>query len=574
MALGDALEHGTWLDRHDVDAVLDLPIPGVDELVGMVEIVNLARGTGRTPPYDEIIIDTAPTGHTLRLLSAPDTVAAVADLLDGLQQEHRLIRRRFARSSRPEAADRLITLIADQARETGELLRDPARTSFEWVLLPEELSIAESADGLRALERARILVREVIVNRVIPFGPRCAVCDRRRSDERRAIARVRRMVGRGRRVRVIPAEVEEPRGVQALARIGKQLVGTRGAAGEGKAATRIRATTASRPAFSSAAAKGTPPESIAALRGARLLFFGGKGGVGKTTVAAAVAVRLAKVSPSRRVLLLSADPAHSLADVFGVPIGDRVTSIAGAPNNLYVRELDAVAALNARRADLEAALAEIMSALGGAEAGIASADRAVAQLMDLAPPGIDELFGMLTVVEAQQEFGLIVVDTAPTGHALRLLEMPDAARTWVQVLLRVLLKYRSLVRPGQLASELVDLSKTIRALQELMGDHDATRFVVVTRAAEMPRLETERLLLRLRRLKLATPAIVVNAMTLAPAACPRCRATAKAERRQVAALVSRCRRHDCVIIQTPLAAPPPRGVPALDRWALAWMSET
>jgi arsenite-transporting ATPase len=161
------------------------------------------------------------------------------------------------------------------------------------------------------------------------------------------------------------------------------------------------------------------------------------------------------------------------------------------------------------------------------------------------------------------------MDTAPTGHALRLLEMPDAAREWVQVLLRVLLKYRSLVRPGQLASELVDLSKSIRGLQELLRNPRDTRFVVVTRAAAVPRLETERLLVRLRRLRLASPAVVVNAMTLAPGRCPLCRATEAAERRELALLARRTRR--CAIIQTPLAAPPPRGAAALDHWAGSWI---
>ena len=125
------------------------------------------------------------------------------------------------------------------------------------------------------------------------------------------------------------------------------------------------------------------------------------------------------------------------------------------------------------------------------------------------------------------------MDTAPTGHALRLLEMPDAARDWVQVLLRMLLKYRSLVRPGQLASELVDLSRSIRSLQELLRNPRDTRFIVVTRAAAVPRIETDRLLGRLRRLRLAAPAVIVNAMTLAAGPLPqvprgRSRRTARA----------------------------------------------
>jgi anion-transporting ArsA/GET3 family ATPase len=146
--------------------------------------------------------------------------------------------------------------------------------------------------------------------------------------------------------------------------------------------------------------------------------------------------------------------------------------------------------------------------------------------------------------------------------------MPDAARDWVQVLLRVLLKYRSLVRPGQLAAELVDLSRSIRGLQELLRNPRDTRFVVVTRAAAVPRIETGRLLARLRRLRLSAPAVVVNAMTLGPGRCHRCRAIAAAERRELELL--RARRRQCAIIQAPLAAPPPRGSGALDRWSRAW----
>ena len=309
-------------------------------------------------------------------------------------------------------------------------------------------------------------------------------------------------------------------------------------------------------------------ESLAAFRGASLLFFGGKGGVGKTTVAAAAALRLARAGRTQRVLLLSTDPAHSLADVFTTAIGDAARHIAGAPVNLVVRELDAAAALGVRRTQFESAIDEISAAIGADE--VAGAGGRAAELMKLAPPGIDELFGMLSVVDARADYDVIVVDTAPTGHALRLLEMPEAAREWVQVLLRVLLKYRSLVRPGQLAAELVDVSKSIRELQTLLRDRKQTRFIVVTRAANVPRRETVRLLARLRRLRLSTPAIVVNAMTLAPGRCRRCRAIAAAERREVAALRPP---RGCVIIRTPLSAPPPRGVRALDKWAQKWISE-
>jgi arsenite-transporting ATPase len=558
--LGDILEHGTWLDREDVDSLLELSIPGVDELMAIIEIDRLA---GRSL-HDVVVVDTAPTGHMLRLLSAPETVAVVADVLGVLQHEHRLIREQLARVGHPEAADRLIATLAAQAREIANRLRDSKRTAFVWVTLPEELSVRESADGIAALERAGVAVGEIVVNRVLPPGAPCPVCDRQRLDERRQIAGIRRRLARGRIVRLVPATIKEPRGWKALtslARVRAQGSGLR---------AQLVSLKGKKPSALSAqpSALGSEPSALDSepFIGASLLFFGGKGGVGKTTVAAAVALRLARVDAGRRVLLLSTDPAHSLGDVFGVEIGDSARAIRGAPANLIVRELDAARAFAERRAEFEGAVNEIAEAAGIEGAGEALGPSG---LMDLAPPGVDELFGMLSVVEARAAYDVIVIDTAPTGHALRLLETPATAREWTQVLLRMLLKYRSLVRPGQLAAELVAVSKSIRGLIDLLRDASTTRFVVVTRAAELPRLETGRLLARLKRLHLSVPAIVVNARTLGPGRCLRCRAVASRERRELERLRHASGRR-CAIIQTPLSAPPPRGAKALEAWERTW----
>ena len=592
-ALGDAIEHGTWLDREDVDALLRLSIPGVDELVGLLEIVRVAD---RSPAYHSVVIDTAPTGHTLRLLAAPGTVAAVADVLTALQLEHRLIREQLAGIGRPEAADRLADLLAEQARTTASRLRDSRRALFHWVLLPETLAVAESVKGLRALARLGIRVPHVIVNRVSPDGPPCPICDRRRETERRIVATISRQLPRHPNVRIVQAERREPRGAAALTRIGKQLLSESQSSSAPSTRSRpLRSTsehlerkTTSGQGLLLSVSKDAPkisPDVLPELEGARLLMFGGKGGVGKTTVAAATAVRLAGADTRRRVLLISTDPAHSLGHAFDVTIGDRPRRIPHGPRNLQVRELDAAAALTKRRRDLEPALHDIVAAFGSRQL-VAESGYGVHELMELAPPGIDELLGILEVAECvatgptgaaaprlpDENQDLVIVDTAPTGHALRLLEMPDAAREWVQVLLRVLLKYRQLVRPGQLAKELLDLSKSIRGLQGLLHDPVATRFIVVTRAAAVPRLETERLIARLRRLKIASPAIVANAMTFVPGRCPWCRATSRDERRELAALTrtARHRSRECAIILTPLSVPPPRGLAALEWWAGEW----
>ncbi len=558
--LGQILEHGTLLDREDVEAMLDLSIPGVDELVGLMEIERLA---GRR--YDLIIVDTAPTGHTLRLLAAPETVTLVSDVLDALQEEHRVIREQLAHvGGRPELADQLIEMLAAQAQRTSDRLRGRS-TEFRWVTLPEALSIAESEDAIAALEEAGIRVTDIIVNRVLPDASPCPVCDRRRAEERIAIGKIHRGIGRRRRLYVVPAEIVEPRGMKALAKIAKKI-STTADAGDAEVESHRTSSSASPVSSVVASSNDVAAESLAAITGASLIFFGGKGGAGKTTVAAATALRIARAHREARVLLLSTDPAHSLADVLRAPITDTPSRIAGAPPNLLVRELDAPRALAARRVDLAAAFSEIASAFGAGDAG-RSVSRA-GELMNLAPPGIDELFGIVSVFEARAAYDTIVVDTAPTGHALRLLEMPDAAREWTHTLMRVLMKYRALVRPGQLGAELVGLAKSVRDLQSVLRDPVRTKFLIVTRAAELPQRETERLARRLKTLRLSTPAIVVNTMTLAPGSCRRCRATATAERRVVTAMP-----RGGVIIQAPLAAPPPRGVAALESWAGRWIIE-
>jgi arsenite/tail-anchored protein-transporting ATPase len=600
-SLGDVLEHGTWLDRSDVDGLLDLPLPGIDELAGLLEIARLAISSSLPPSrplrstsrdlqparlpsrsslnrdrakaghYDIVVVDTAPTGHTLRLLASPEAVVAVAHVLDDLQEQHRIVRDRFAGVWRPEAADRLIASLAGQAQRMVHMLRDHERTMFHWVTLAEMLSLAETGDGIAAIEQRGMRVAEVIVNRVLVPAAPCPVCDVRRQEEQRVVAAFTRQFGATRRIRVVPAQSREPRGVTTLARIGRDVIGGSRPAPAGVARGHQRR----RGRAVLSLSKGQPvvaAESLAPFRDATLLFVGGKGGVGKTTVAAAAALRLARANPARRMLLLSTDPAHSLADVFDLPggeFGDEPRTIPSGPRNLFVRELDAVKALGARRAALTAAMDDIASSFGAT-----AARHRGAELMDLAPPGIDELFGILSFVEASETYRLTIVDMAPTGHALRLLEQPDAARQWVQALMRVVLKYRSVARPGELARELVTLSKSIRDLQALIRDGSRTHVVAVTRAAEVPRIETERLLADLRRLKLVTPAIVVNALTLGTGRCSRCRDVAAMERRQLTALRRSCRAGSrrCDIIQTPLAAPPPRGITALEEWATQWSS--
>ncbi|HEY7290434.1 MAG TPA: ArsA family ATPase [Vicinamibacterales bacterium] len=555
-ALHTILDHGTWLADTEIRSLLALPVPGVDELVGLIEIIETA---GRR--YDAVIVDTAPTGHTLHLLTAPRTVEAVAGVLDDLQQHHRVLRAQFAGRSGLEAEDVFIDAIAGAAQRVASALRDREHASFEWVTLPEELSVAESEDGIRALADRGIGVGRIIVNEWLGDAGSCARCRQRRAAQRRVLTTIRRTIGRGRHVQVVPWLENEPRGLRALATLGTSARDSspkRNAAAQ-RATTRVR----------EHETHGGDAALLDNVRDARLIFVGGKGGVGKTTVAATLAIGLARKQPSRSFLLLSADPAHSLGDVLRSSFGDRGGLVPSGPRNLIAREVDATRAMAERRDALREAIDELENEFGsvGSESGGSAGG---SSLLELAPPGIDELFGLLAIVDALDARDVVIVDTAPTGHALRLLQTPAVVREWLQLLLKVLLEHRSVVRPGRLAAELVGTSRRIRQLEAIHRDRARTQFLVVTRAAAMPILETRRLLRELRTLHLAPSSIVVNARTLSPGECRRCRSVAASERRALTTLV---RPRDCDIIEAPLVAIPPRGAPALTRWARTWSRE-
>jgi len=559
---------GTYLDEDDVDRLLALSLPGVDELIGLVELHRLATAAAS----DHVVVDTAPTGHTLRLLAMPETLTRIAGVLADMLAKHRFLGESLAGAHRRDAADALVAEIEGQARALHALLRDPARCRFTWVLLPEPLALEEARDGIAALEEAGIVVDEIVVNRVTPAAGRCALCAARTAAEQQIIARLPALFPR-RRVLLLPALDREPRGAAALRRVGTALA--RRAPHPTIAARRV----ASRPrAIRTTTAEVEKPGWLDELvpPGVRVLAFAGKGGVGKTSAAAAVAVALAERRADARVLALSTDPAHSLGDALGQPLGDDERPVAGVPG-LFARELDAAAAFTARRERYRASVDDVFDALlRGSRFDVAYDRDVVRELIDLAPPGLDELFGVLSLVEAvlgreRRGYDVVVLDTAPTGHALRLLAMPDAALEWVHALLSILLKYRAVVGLGELASDLLDVARDLRELAALLRDPARTRVVAVARPAALPRLETARLVRGLRRLGIGVGALLVNTVT--PPGCERCRRAAAVEVREIAALVAAVRSaagRRYAMISAPIEAPPPCGVASLGRWLRRW----
>jgi arsenite/tail-anchored protein-transporting ATPase len=176
----------------------------------------------------------------------------------------------------------------------------------------------------------------------------------------------------------------------------------------------------------------------------RIILYTGKGGVGKTSVAAATARRCA--AAGARTLVLSTDPAHSLAESLRAPVGAEPTAIG---DGVWAQQVQA-------QDELERNWSAAQEWLGGvlAERGV---ERIAAEELTV-PPGADELFSLLQLKRHAEsgEWDAIVVDCAPTGETLRLLSFPDAARWWLD---RVLGRESALLTAARpLARAFFDLS--------------------------------------------------------------------------------------------------------------------
>src|SRR4029079_11595998 len=145
----------------------------------------------------------------------------------------------------------------------------------------------------------------------------------------------------------------------------------------------------------------------------RILLFTGKGGVGKTTVAAATAVRAAEAG--LRTIVLSTDPAHSLADAFDAPLGDQPTPIG---EHLFGQQLDARVRFEEAWSDVRSYLVDVLD-----WAGASSVEAEELSVV----PGLDEVFALADIkaFATSGEYDVVVVDCAPTAETLRLLSPPD-----------------------------------------------------------------------------------------------------------------------------------------------------
>jgi arsenite-transporting ATPase len=271
--------------------------------------------------------------------------------------------------------------------------------------------------------------------------------------------------------------------------------------------------------------------------------------VGKTTVAAALAIA---ASAEKRTLVVSTDPAPSLGDALRQDVGDEDTPVSGEPR-LFARQMDASAAFARLRAEYQARVDALFQAMMGKGFDLAH-DRAIARdLLALAPPGVDEVYALSLLADALfgDHYECVVVDPAPTGHLLRLLEMPQLALAWTHQIMRLMLKYKDVAGLGETARELLDFSKSLRAVDALLRDHGRCGVVLVTLDEPVVRAETSRLAAELHARGIAITGVVRN----------------RSERAALPVVES------TVQLEAPLMQPPPVGVRALREWSHTWSQQ-
>jgi arsenite-transporting ATPase len=241
----------------------------------------------------------------------------------------------------------------------------------------------------------------------------------------------------------------------------------------------------------------------------KLILFGGKGGVGKTTCACAAAMQLAD---DFKTLLFSTDPAHSLADSLGQKLGDEPREIKGI-KNLSALEVNAENALLKFKTEHADEIKKII------ETGTNLDMEDIDYVFALPIPGMDEVMGFKTMIDLIDEakFDKYIVDTAPTGHALRLLTSPRLLDDWVKVMAKMRWKYRYMVErfAGEYRGDegddfLLSLKKMIKKIEDLLRDPNRCEFIAVTIPEDMAILETERLVNNLGKYGIKVRQLVIN----------------------------------------------------------------
>lgn len=467
------VERGSFVEKGDLSSVWDLGWSGLDELMAILEIQRLLNDR----VVDRIVIDMAPSGHTLALFNLMDFLQEFLSALELFQQKHRTISETFTGRYTPDKVDRFLESMQQELTEGRSLLQDRSRSACCIVAIAEWLSLRESQRFLQSLETLQIPFGGIFLNQI-------------HNGSEALIEKFQDMFEPG-SIITIPQQHEEPIGGSAIDHLISQI----------GASSSILISPSVQPSIKL-------PDFIA--EGRKLLLIGGKGGVGKTTIAAAIALNFSQQHPDKKIRVISIDPAHSLGDAFGTQLGHEAIDLSP---NLSAQEIDARSMLDDFREAYLWELADMMSGETGDESlQIAYTPEAWRKIMAQALPGIEEMLSLIEVMELldSQAQDLIILDTAPTGHLLRFLEMPSVLSDWLAWIFKLWLKYQNAIGHTAFMSRLRTLRQRIVQTHKKLQNPEHTEFIGVMQHRSTILAETDRLVKSLEQLQVHQRYIVHN----------------------------------------------------------------
>jgi arsenite-transporting ATPase len=435
------------LDQKNLDAMMEqLKSPCVDEVAAFDSFIEFMDD----PQYDVVVFDTAPTGHTIRLLELPSGWSTELDKGGSTC---------IGPSSSLQGAK------AKYKKAIG-YLQDGSKTSFIFVLRPERSSIVETNRSMEELSKLGIRTNSLIINGVLPAEAATdAFFQKKKADEDRMLEEIKRDFVLNELQ--YPLQDTEINGVDALASVASYLF-------DGH---KVKVHAAPEKPHASSPTVKSDLEAIRMLlrpaNGTRYIFFTGKGGVGKSTLACATSVYLA--DEGLKTLIVTTDPASHLQEIFEQEIGPAPTPVKG------VKNLDAV------RIDQKVALDEYKRRiLDSVKDQSEEVRRSVEE--DLNSPCAEEMsaFEKFMSYFELQAYKVVIFDTAPTGHTLRLLELPSDWKGFIDL--------------GTLAKKTSDETRNKYAsVIEVMRSRDKSTFVLVVYPEYTPIIEAWRASQELRK---------------------------------------------------------------------------
>lgn len=502
------VESGTLFTAEEIAPLLDTTLPGMAEVAGLLAIQKMLE-KGK---HDHIIVDTAPLGHTLRLFELPMHFQRFLNFLNVASSRDALLAERFGGRVNPPTHAFL-----ERWQAIVQQLQEAFTSKSAEILLvtsPESFSLNEAARSFQSLRQSTSEMRlgGIVLNRVAEGGD-CTHCRQRA----RAVKNARRFLKKTFPQTQVFQGIDPGNpilGVELLRRFGRVVFENRSAKLE-----------MDPPAHQKTAfelKEDTWPEAAVPLS-----FTIGKGGVGKTTTTAALAFRARSKQPEIRVTICSTDPAPSLGDIFQAPVGDRQTTVLG-DEGFHAIEIDSVSEFRRWATRVKEKLnSELSVESGGLHVDLTFEKQVFAALMDVVPPGVDEVFAIFRILDLIRPGGSkVLIDMAPTGHALELLRMPERIQLWSRLLLKSLAAHRRLALAQDAAVELAAVGQEVRKLIAIMKDPAQSLIWTVMLPEPVPDHQTRRLLQAVEKLGMKVDSLFVNRVLVPErqeAACVRCR---------------------------------------------------